>query len=65
MGQMADFPPLVASSVFDFKKHEVPQIKSETMRDTLMNLVNRTLFKNVHINNLAYYQLKHKILGGI
>ena len=43
MGRMADFPPPVTFSVFDFKKHEVPQIKSQTMRHSLMNLVNTTL----------------------
>ena len=40
MGQMADFLPLLASSVFD-----VPQIESQTMGHPLMNLVNTTLFK--------------------
>ena len=45
MGQMADFTPLLASSIFDLYKQETPQIKSETMCHTLMNLVNMTLFK--------------------
>ena len=46
MGQMADFPPRVASSVFTFKNMKyVPQIKSQTMWHTLMNLVNTTLFE--------------------
>ena len=45
MGQMADFPPLLASLIFDLYKQETPQIKSQTMRHTLMNLVNTTLFK--------------------
>ena len=29
---MADFPPLLASSIFDLYKQETPQIKSQTMR---------------------------------
>ena len=45
MGQMADFPPFFACSVFDLLKHDVPQIKSHTMRQELMNLINTTLFK--------------------
>jgi hypothetical protein len=45
MGQMADFPPLLASSMFDFYKQETPQIKSQTTQHTLMNLVNTTLSK--------------------
>ena len=43
-GQMADNPPLLASVVFDLQKHNVPQIKYQTMRHTLMNPVNTTLF---------------------
>ena len=43
LGRMADFPPPVTFSVFDLLKHEVPQIKSQTMRHPLMNLVNTTL----------------------
>ena len=35
---MADFPPPVFFSVFDFKNHEVPQIKSPSMRQPLMTL---------------------------
>ena len=45
MGQMADFPPLLASSIFDLYKHKSPQIKSQIMRHTLMNLVHTTLSK--------------------
>ena len=49
MGQMADFPPLLASSIIDLYKHDTPQIKSQTMRPTLINLVNTTFFeKYVH-----------------
>ena len=44
---MADFPPLLASSVFDLLKHDVPQIKSHTMRQELMNLINTTLLKKI------------------
>ena len=44
MGRMADFPPPLASSVFDLKKHNVPQIKSQTQRQALMSLVSTTLF---------------------
>ena len=44
-GRMADFPPLLASSVFDLYKHDVPQIKSQAMGHTLIELVNITLFK--------------------
>ena len=40
---MADFPPPATFSVFDLKNREVPQIKSQTMRHLLMNLVNTTL----------------------
>ena len=42
LGRMADFPPPVSFSVFDLENHEVPQIKSQTMRHPLMNLVNTT-----------------------
>jgi hypothetical protein len=45
MGRMADFPPLLASSAFDLKTHDVPHIKFQPMRHTLMNLFNTTLFK--------------------
>ena len=44
-GQMADFPPLLTILVFDLKKPDATQIKSQTMRHTLMNLVNKTLFE--------------------
>ena len=40
MGRTADFPPLVAPSVFYF----VPQFKFQTAWRALMNLVNTTLF---------------------
>ena len=40
LGRMANIPPPVTFSVFD---HEVPQIKSQTMRHPMMNLVNTTL----------------------
>ena len=36
---MVGFPPLLTSSIFDLYKLETPQIKSQTMRHTLMNLV--------------------------
>ena len=45
MGQMADLPPLLASSIIDLYKHDTPQVKSQTKRPTLMNLVNTTLFE--------------------
>ena len=32
LGRMADFPPLLPSSVFDLEKHDVPQIKTQTMQ---------------------------------
>jgi hypothetical protein len=38
LGQMADFPPLLKFLVFDLYKLDVPQIKSWTMRHTLLNL---------------------------
>ena len=41
---MADNPPLLAYVVFDLQKHDVPQIKYQTMRHTLMNPVKTTLF---------------------
>ena len=44
MGWMANFPPLLASSFFDFKKHDVLQIKSQILWHALINLVNKTLF---------------------
>ena len=44
MGQIADFLSLLPSSDFDLEKHDVPQIKSQTMQHVLMNLVNATLF---------------------
>ena len=37
LGQMADFPPLLTFLIFDLLKLDVPQIKSQTMRDTRMN----------------------------
>ena len=43
LGRMADFPPLVTLSVFDLQNHEAPQIKSQTKRHPLMNLINTTL----------------------
>ena len=39
MGQMADFPPLLASTIFDMYKQETSQIKSQIMRHTLMNFI--------------------------
>ena len=45
LGQMADFPPLLTLLVFDLLRLDAPQIKSQTMRHTLMNLVNTTLFE--------------------
>ena len=38
-------PTLLASPIFDLYKHDTPQIKSQTMRHTLMNLVNTTCFE--------------------
>ena len=43
LGRMTDFPPPVTFSVFYLKNHEVSQIKFQTMRHPLMNLVNTTL----------------------
>ena len=40
---MADLPPPITFSVFDLYNHEVPQIKSQSMRHPLMNLVKTTL----------------------
>ena len=45
LGQMADFPPPLTFLIFDLKKPDVPQIKSQIMRHTWMNLVNKTLFE--------------------
>ena len=42
-GRMADFPHRLASSVFDLYKHDIPQIKSQTMPHPLINLVTTTL----------------------
>ena len=42
LGQMADFLPSVTFSVFDLKNYEALQIKFQTMRHPLMNLVNTT-----------------------
>ena len=50
MSQMADFPPLLASSIFDLYKQETLQIKSQTMRHTSMNLVNTTYLRNMWTN---------------
>ena len=44
-GQMADFPPLLSSSIIDLYKHDTPQTRSQTMQPTLMNLVNTTFFE--------------------
>ena len=43
--QMADFPPLLASSIIDLYKHDTPQFKFKTKQPTLMNLVNTTFFE--------------------
>jgi hypothetical protein len=40
---MVDIPPLLFFSDFDLEKFDTPQIKSQTMRHTLENLVNTTL----------------------
>ena len=45
MGQMADYPPLLASLIFDLYKQETPKIKSQAMRHTLVNLVTQFYFK--------------------
>ena len=45
MGKTTDSPPLLASSIIDLYKHDTPQIKSPTMRPTLMNSDNKTLFE--------------------
>ena len=37
--RMADFPTLLAFSVFGLQKHEMPQIKSQAIGHALMNLV--------------------------
>ena len=42
LGKMADFPPLLTILVFDLLKFDATQIKSQTIRQTLMNLVNAT-----------------------
>ena len=39
LGQMADFPPLLFILVFDLLRLDAPQIKSQTLRHALMNLV--------------------------
>ena len=44
LGRMADFPPLVTFSVFELYNHEVPQIKSHTMRHPW-----RPIIKNGHL----------------
>ena len=44
---MADFPLLLNILVFDLKKLDAPQIKSQTMGHTLTNLVNKTLFEKI------------------
>ena len=44
-GRMANFPPCLASSIFDLNKHYVPQIKSQTMGHALMDLANTTLHR--------------------
>ena len=44
MGKMAEFPPLLASSIIDLYKHDTPQFKFKTKQPTLMNLVNTTFF---------------------
>ena len=45
MGLMADFPPLLPSSVFDLSKQDVHQIKSQTIQHALMNLVDKLFLK--------------------
>ena len=45
LGQMADIPPLLTFKFFDLYKLDLPQIKSQTMWHTQMNLVNTTLFE--------------------
>ena len=44
LGQMSEIPSLCSILVFDLSKLDAPQIISQTMGHTLMNLVNTTLF---------------------
>ena len=46
MGQMADIPPLLASSVFDSLKKMHLKL-NQTIRHRLMNLVNTNLFQKI------------------
>ena len=41
---------LLASSVFDLQKLDESQIKSQTMRHTLMNSVNTKYFENTYVD---------------
>ena len=43
--QMVDFPPLLTLLVIDLLRLDAPQIKSQTMRHALMNLVTPALFE--------------------
>ena len=47
MGRMTDILLPVTFSVFDLQNHKVPQIKSQTLRQPLINLVNTTLYQNM------------------
>ena len=47
MGQMADYPTLLASSILDLCKQETPKIKSLAMQHTLINLFNTISFKKI------------------
>ena len=48
LGQTADFSPLLISIIFDLSKLDVPQIKSQAMRHTRINIkLTQHYLKNV------------------
>ncbi len=51
LGRIGNFPVPVTFSVFDLEHHEVPQIKSQTMRHPLMNLLTQLYLKNLETHN--------------
>ena len=48
LGKMADFLSFITFSVFDLKRHNVPQIKCQTMWHSLMTQLN---YKNMWTHN--------------
>ena len=60
---MADFPPLLASSVFELQKYDVPEIKSETMGHTLILKVCGPIIKSEHLWVYTKFMCLHILIS--